>query len=567
MSATTSTNVGISQLQFESSFTECLPADNRSDNETRQVFNAAYSHVTPTNPTIDDLSDAWKDALEIGQVRSGERGEPELEKGLIAWSPSCAELFDLEYTYPNAEETASVVEVLGGFGQLWPGMRPYAMCYGGHQFGTWAGQLGDGRAISMGEYVNKRGERWEIQLKGAGKTPYSRFADGRAVLRSSVREFLCSEAMHFLGVPTTRALSLVGTGTGIIRDMFYTGSPQMEPGAVVARVAPSFLRLGNFQLATAREDKELLKEYVDYAIDTHYPMLKELPEEKEGVENGRYTAFVREVARRNAEMISKWQGVGFVHGVMNTDNFSILGLTLDYGPYGFLDKYDPEYTPNTTDIPGKRYKFESQPQVAHWNILQFAKAMVPLCGNERMQNVVSDFREIFESAQNAVMSKKLGLSSIKDGKDEELVKEFLDRMADSGADHTNTWRALSKISADSSDEDCLNWCSSLNLMKDDASEELWMAWLNRYRERLLSDKLSNEERVRRMNGINPVYILRNYMAQVAIEKAEKGDYSEVRRLYDVLSTPFEEQEGMDSYVGEPPSWASKRGVCVNSCSS
>lgn len=533
------------------------------------MLNAAYSLVHPTDPTQDDIQHAWNAALEAGQVRSGERGEPELEKALIAWSPACAQLFDLRHTYPHGDEEADIVDVLGGFGELWPGMRTYAMCYGGHQFGSWAGQLGDGRAISMGEYVNERGQRWEVQLKGAGKTPYSRFADGRAVLRSSVREFLCSEAMHFLGVPTTRALSLVGTGAGVIRDMFYQGSPQLEPGAVVARVAPSFLRLGNFQLAAFRQDMELLKGTADYAIEFHYPEFKGLPVAVDGENPNKYAAFVKEVAKRNAEMVAMWQAVGFVHGVMNTDNFSILGLTIDYGPYGYLDEYDPEYTPNTTDIPGRRYKFETQPSVAHWNILQFAKAMIPLCGSDQMQEVVKDFEGIYQAAHQRVMSKKLGISKLETEEDMALLKEFLDRMADSKADYTNTWRALSRISAESSSEECREWCSSLSLDTDEPTSELWMEWLNKYKARLDADAgaLSEEERVTIMNGANPVYILRNYMAQAAIEKAEKGDYGEVRRLYEVLKNPYEEQEGMGSYTAKPPAWASRKGVCVNSCSS
>lgn len=567
--ASTASSIGIASLSFVSTFTERLPRDPEASNETREVLNAAFSYVDPTAPAKDDMQDVWRQALEAGQVRSGDRGEPELEKALIAWSPACAKLFDLDDGYPEAEECSDVVEVLGGFGKLWPGMRSYAMCYGGHQFGYWAGQLGDGRAISMGEYENASGERWEIQLKGAGKTPYSRSADGRAVLRSSVREFLCSEAMHFLGVPTTRALSLVGTGAGVIRDMFYQGSPQMEPGAVVARVAPSFLRLGNFQLAAHRQDKELLKETADYAIEYHYPEFKDLAESISKEKPNKYSIFVGEVAKRNAKMVAMWQAVGFVHGVMNTDNFSILGLTIDYGPYGYLDQYDPTYTPNTTDIPGRRYTFEAQPSVAQWNIIQFAKAMIPLCGVEQMEKVIKEFEGIYKAEYHGIMAKKLGLSKIDGPGDVALLEELHDRMADSKADFTNTWRNLSKISVQSSTEECREWCSSLSLNTDESTGELWMDWLTKYKARLDADKsvTSEEERVRTMNGINPVYILRNYMAQAAIEKAEKGDYDEVRRLYELLKKPHTEQEGMSRYTARPPAWASRKGVCVNSCSS
>lgn len=561
-------NIGISRLQFASTFTEKLPSDPNLEIEVRQVFNAAYSFVKPSDPTLEDVQDVWKAALERGEVQSGERGESSPERALIAWSSDCAKLFDLDDGFPGGDDYESIIKVLGGFGELWPGMKPYAMCYGGHQFGSWAGQLGDGRAISLGEYVNKKGERWEIQLKGAGKTPYSRFADGRAVLRSSVREFLCSEAMHHLGIPTTRALSLVGTGTGVIRDMFYTGNPQMEPGAVVARIAPTFLRLGNFQLATFRDDKELLKQLADYAIEHHFPELRDLPEDKPG-EAGKYSKLVEEVMKRNAKMVALWQGVGFVHGVMNTDNFSILGLTIDYGPYGFLDEYDPNYTPNTTDMPGRRYKFEMQSTVAHWNMLMFAKAMVPLCGSEEMQRVVQSFPDVYDGEHSALMAKKLGLSNLDTKERKEILSEFQETMAESKADHTNTWRALSSLSAESTEQEMSSWIDNLSLKETEKSAELWSGWLMKYKAVLEDDKskLDAQERVDMMNKTNPVYILRNYMAQIAIEKAEKGDYDEVRRLYSLLRNPFVVQNGMEEYTKEPPSWAAKPGVCVNSCSS
>ncbi|KAI0566656.1 hypothetical protein FGB62_7g529 [Gracilaria domingensis] len=557
-------SVGISRLNFVSTFTERLPGDSRTDNETRQVLNAAFSLVQPTDPRKDDLAQAWQEAVQGGRVRVKEGGDPVLKKALIAWSPSCAELFGLSDTYPNEEETASIIEVLGGFGSTWPGMKPYAMCYGGHQFGSWAGQLGDGRAISMGEYINKLGERWEIQLKGAGKTPYSRFADGRAVLRSSIREFLCSEAMHHLGVPTTRALSLVGTGAGVVRDMFYMGDPQLEPGAVVSRVSPSFLRLGNFQLAAFRGDDELLRETADYAIATHFPELLKLPNELKNGTTGQYSAFVREVAKRNAEMVAKWQAVGFVHGVMNTDNLSILGLTIDYGPYGFLDNYDPEYTPNTTDIPGRRYKYASQPTVAQWNIMMFAKSMIKLCGEEVMQGVVRDFEDMFQTAYKMEMAKKLGVRELSSDEDQALLADFLENMKLSKADFTNTWRALCRLSVDSTATDCEQWCEKLSLNVDAGTSKAWKVWTSRYVARLGADreKFSSQERLETMNASNPVYILRNYMAQAAIEKAEKGDFSEVRELYDLLTEPYVEQTGKDRYTTKPPAWASRPGILV-----
>lgn len=568
MSVAPATTVGISGLEFESTFTTELPADPERRNEPRPVQNAAFSFVESTPPSADDNTSAWREASSAGQVDSSESRRLVLRKALVAWSPSCAGLFDLpDDRYPNSEEEETIIDVLGGFGPLCPGMVPYAMCYGGHQFGNWAGQLGDGRAISLGEYVNARSERWEIQVKGAGKTPYSRFADGRAVLRSSVREFLCSEAMHFLGVPTTRALSLITTGAGVVRDMFYDGNPQLEPGAVVARVAPSFLRLGNFQIAAARGDFDLLRKTADYAIKWHFPQFKTLPTDVDSDGDNRYTALLRKVAELNAEMVAMWQGIGFVHGVMNTDNFSILGLTIDYGPYGFLDNFDPNYTPNTTDIPGRRYKFSGQPMVAHWNIMQFAKCMMPLCGPDAIE-IVEDFGNIYKKAQAGVMSKKMGLMEWKGEEDEALVDGFLACMHYSNADFTNTWRALSRIETSSTEEERDAWYQSLCLDSDERGLKEWMDWLNKYQQRLKeNEKMTNEERVTSMNKMNPVYILRNYMAQTAIEMAEKGDYSEVRQLYELLKNPYEEQDNMEKYTEPPPKWATRRGVCVNSCSS
>src|SRR3569623_2446364 len=249
-------------------------------------------------------------------------------------------------------------------------MQPWASNYGGHQFGHWAGQLGDGRAITVGEIINAAGQRWELQLKGAGPTPYSRHADGRAVLRSSIREFLCSEAMHHLGVPTTRALCLVETGEAVVRDMFYDGHPREEPGAIVCRVAPSFVRFGHFELPYARNDVALLRQLADFTIRRAFPHLR-------GQGEALYADWFGVVCERTARLMALWMRVGFVHGVMNTDNMSILGLTIDYGPYGWIDDYDPDWTPNTTDAEGRRYRFGAQPQVAYWNLTRLAGALAP----------------------------------------------------------------------------------------------------------------------------------------------------------------------------------------------
>src|SRR6185369_12916479 len=363
--------VDLCDLSFDNTFVRGLPADPLLHNVPRQVRGACYTRVDPT-PAGSPTLLAWSDS--VGRM-------------LGASSPrSC---------------TGPVAEVLGG-NRVLPGMQPYAARYGGHQFGNWAGQLGDGRAITLGEVVGADARRYEVQLKGAGLTPYSRTADGRAVLRSSVREFMCSEAMHYLGVPTTRALALVGTGEVVVRDMFYDGHPRAEPGAIVCRVAPSFLRFGNFELLAARGDVDLLKRLADYAIRHHFPALGAPSPET-------YAAWLTEICRRTAVLMAHWMRVGFVHGVMNTDNMSILGLTIDYGPFGFLDSYDPDFTPNTTDAGERRYRFSNQPRVAKWNLIKLAEALYPLIGSiPPLEEALAAYSETYEAEEGRMLAGKLG---------------------------------------------------------------------------------------------------------------------------------------------------------------
>lgn len=555
---------GLSKLVFEATFVKELPADPETRNFKRQVHEACYSLVAPTDPRTTDQRLMWRRADPEGEAAA----EPQLPAGLIAWSTDTAALFDLDdEAWPSGKEEENAVEVLGGFGPLWPGMVPYAQCYSGHQFGSWAGQLGDGRAISMGEYVNNKNERWEIQLKGAGMTPYSRSADGRAVLRSSVREYLASEAMFHLGVPTTRALSLVSTGTGVIRDMFYMGDPKMENGAVVARVAPSFLRIGTFQHPSAAGDHATLKTLADYAIKYHFPSLESLPDDTKSTGRNRYSALVAEVLRRNVDMVAKWQGLGFVHGVLNTDNTSLLGLTIDYGPYGFLDNFSKRYTPNTTDMPGRRYCYENQPNAIRWNLRMFAEAMVPLCGLAEMETIIRSYWDVYNEAYNRVFAAKLGVAKLTDD-DKTLVDDLLSLMETSKADFTNTWRALSSVSAGASGPELERVFSPLIANKENADKSQWASWFQRYSARLSAESAVPEaERIARMNRANPVYILRNYMAQEAIDAANAGNFTLVRDLEQLLKRPYEVQEGAEHYTQEPPAWASRPGVCVNSCSS
>lgn len=482
---------------------------------------------------------------------------------LVAYSREVAALLDLE---AEVCESADFTQVFSG-NRLSAGMEPYAMCYGGHQFGNWAGQLGDGRAINLGEVVNRQGQRWVLQLKGAGLTPYSRTADGLAVLRSSVREFLCSEAMHHLGVPTTRALSLITTGEQVLRDMFYNGNSKLEPGAVVCRAAPSFTRFGNFQILAARGDTDLLKKLVDYTIRTDFPHLGEPSPTV-------YLNWFEEVCRRTAQMIVHWQRVGFVHGVMNTDNMSILGLTIDYGPYGWLENYDPGWTPNTTDAGGRRYRFGNQPQIAFWNLGQLANAIYPLVGTpEPLQQAMNSYVSAFEQGWQAMMAGKLGLDEFDAKTDDQLIDELQTLLRDVETDMTIFYRrlALVEMNAELADEvlmaPLITAFYVLEQLTDQYKTRLG-SWLRQYIKRAQCSETTDENRRQRMNATNPKYVLRNYLAQLAIDQAEQGDYSLVNELLEVLRHPYDEQPDNEKYAEKRPDWARQRAGCsMLSCSS
>ena len=448
-----------------------------------------------------------------------------------------------------------------GGNRLLEGMQPWASNYGGHQFGQWAGQLGDGRAISLGELVTARGERWELQLKGAGPTPYSRTADGRAVLRSSIREFLCSEAMHHLGVPTTRALSLVGTGETVLRDMFYDGHPEFEPGAVVCRVAPSFIRFGHFELPYARGDHTLLRQLVEFTIRRDFPHL-------EGSGEALYAAWFGEVCERTALTIAHWMRVGFVHGVMNTDNLSILGLTIDYGPYGWIDNYDPDWTPNTTDAGRRRYRFGQQMQVAWWNLSRLASALSPLfASTEPMQAGLDWYASSYATVERQMQADKLGLAEPR-SEDDALHGQLHTLMAQAQVDMTLFYRAL----LDFDPARPLPTAAMEDAFYDVALRERFDGalcdWLARYATRLGEDAQSPEARRERMRRANPRYVLRNYLAQEAIDRATQGDLSGVHTLLEVMRHPYDDQPGRERYAGRRPDWAKEKAGCsMLSCSS
>ena len=506
----------LAAASFENTFVHELPADPVLVNMPRQVANACYTRVAPT---------------------------PVAAPRLLAWSEALGELLGL--SRPGSE----AVEVLAG-NRVLPGMEPYAARYGGHQFGHWAGQLGDGRAITLAEIIASDGSRQELQLKGAGKTPYSRTADGRAVLRSSLREFACSEAMFHLGVPTTRALSLAGTGEEVIRDMFYDGHPRPEPGAIVCRVAPSFVRFGNFQILAANNELEALKRLADYVIRYHYP-------------DRSYASWFHELCRRTAALMVDWMRLGFVHGVMNTDNLSILGLTIDYGPYGWLEGYDPMWTPNTTDLPGRRYCYGNQPGIAQWNLARLAEALLPLVERDALEEGLNLYADAFNDGWHQALAAKLGLASVQPG-DDDLARDLLAALAESETDFTLFFRRLAAAPLAGSDEELLAPLASA-FYDPQASHERLAAWLRRYVARV---KAEGPERASRMAGVNPKYVFRNYLAQQAIDALEAGDAGPLERLMQVLERPYDEQPENEEFAARRPEWArSKAGCSALSCSS
>lgn len=515
--------------RFDNRLLTVLPGDPEAGPRRREVREAAWSSVMPT---------------------------PVAAPTLLAWSPEVAALLGIDVAEVSS---GTFAQVFAG-NALYPGMQPWAANYGGHQFGHWAGQLGDGRAISLGELVAPDGRHWELQLKGAGPTPYSRGADGRAVLRSSIREFLCSEAMHHLGVPTTRALSLVGTGEHVVRDMFYDGRPRAEPGAIVCRVSPSFLRFGSFELPASRGETSLLQQLVDACIARDFPELA-------GQGEALYGDWFAQIAVRTAEMIAHWMRVGFVHGVMNTDNLSVLGLTLDYGPYGWVEDFDPDWTPNTTDAQGRRYRFGTQPQVAYWNLGRLAQALSPLFADVApLQAGLAAYQATFAACTRRDAAAKLGLAAADDA-DLQLYQRWQQLLQDGGMDMTLSWRALMRIDPASPDPAALAEVY-YDRERQEAVQVPLRQWLQDYAARLRADPLPAAERLAKMGAANPLYVLRNWLAQEAIDRAEQGDMGGVHALQDVLRDPYTQRAGREYFASRRPAWADDRAGCsMLSCSS
>jgi len=461
------------------------------------------------------------------------------------WGSTSPEVSELLGLTPDWKDDEHNLKLLSG-NALVESQSSYATIYSGHQFGVWAGQLGDGRAIHLGT-VQQNGKSFEIQLKGAGKTPYSRMGDGRAVLRSSIREFLCSEAMAGLGIPTTRALALTHSTAPVLRE-------QLETASVVTRVAPSFIRFGHFEHFASNQQYEQLAELANFVIETQYPHLKDSADP--------YLDLLKEVINKSADLVAKWQAVGFCHGVLNTDNMSILGLTLDYGPFSFIDATDLKFICNHSDSSG-RYSFLNQPNVFHWNLVRLAEALLPLIASsqdeaiidakvEILKEILFEFPKKYEQFYQEAMRLKLGLLQVENALVEELVL-LLDR---NKVDYTFFFRALCDV-VDRPSIDTIAVVKDLFL-----DHQGFDRWLQKYLSYIPSETASQAARVMRLN--NPKYILRQYLAQQVIEKAEMGDFSLLEKLQTCLKKPFDEQPEFSEFANLPPDWAAHISV---SCSS
>lgn len=448
---------------------------------------------------------------------------------------------------PAELDSPELLELMGGNFMI-ANIKPIALVYSGHQFGVWAGQLGDGRAMTLGELPvvdptdnslsekDKKPHLWDIQLKGAGPTPYSRFADGRAVLRSSIREYLCSEAMHGLGIATTRALCLLDSKTQVYRE-------EIESGATVCRVAKSHIRFGSFEHFHYRNQPEAVKAMADYVIERNFPQWAEA--------DNKYYLMFENCVFKTARMIAQWQSVGFNHGVMNTDNMSIIGDTIDYGPFGFLDAYDPDHVCNHSDNQG-RYSFKNQPSVGLWNLNALATSLTSLISNDELIGALKQYEPEYLNQYRNIMAEKLGFEEYQPD-DETLIKSLMELLHSNNVDYTIFFRSLSQYSD-----------ANQSIRDQFVDRDGFDQWAEKYKTRLAQQNASDTQRQQKMDGINPKYVLRNYMAQAAIEAAQQGDYAEVNVLLEILQSPCDEHRGAEKYAGLPPDWAERLSV---SCSS
>uniref|UniRef100_H2Y534 Selenoprotein O n=1 Tax=Ciona savignyi TaxID=51511 RepID=H2Y534_CIOSA len=519
----------LEELQLDNLVIRSLPLDSSKVPGSRQVRGACFSLSDPT---------------------------PLDNPRLVAWSDSALKLLDLQH---DAGSSQKLADYFSG-NKLLHGSVPASHCYCGHQFGYFSGQLGDGAAVYLGEVVNNSGQRLELQLKGSGKTPYSRSADGRKVLRSTIREFLCSEAMFHLGIPTTRAGTVIVSDDQVVRDIFYDGKAKMENCAVVLRIAPTFLRFGSFEIfkpGPSDRMHEILPQMLDYCLENLFPEIPtSIPKSQQ------YLELYKEVCIKTAKLVAKWQCVGFCHGVLNTDNMSLLGLTIDYGPFGFMDYFDPNFQCNNSDNQG-RYVYKAQPEICHWNLKKFAEAIKESVDLEDSLKVLETFFPVYKKEHFMGMSKKLGFS-VSFNDDENLIESFLQTMQDTFSDFTNSFRNLNKLSWPGLENHAQTFDATLESLLEVTNKEKWKSWLEKYVCRLKkeSDNAENllvldTQRKYLMDGANPKYILRNYIAQNAIELAENGDFSEVRNVLHRLENPFEKEPitqecGSSNYNALPP---------------
>ncbi len=514
-------------INMENSFTDALSADPILENYPRTVPNASFSWVKPISFSNSEVIHISTEVLELLGLDSFDKEE--LEK-IISGQSS----FD--------------------------GFQSFAMRYGGHQFGHWAGQLGDGRAINIGE-INTENKKWALQLKGAGPTPYSRTADGFAVLRSSIREYLCSEAMFNLGVPTTRALSIVKSGEEVMRDVMYDGNPAYETGAIVCRVAQNFIRFGNFEILTAHKEHEELKKLCDYTITNFFKSIDSNSSDK-------YLSFFEKVCESTLSLIIEWERVGFVHGVMNTDNLSIMGETIDYGPYGWLEDFNPNWTPNTTDRTHKRYAFGKQASIGLWNLVRLANALYPVIKDkEALESVLTNsYQQKYLANHHQMMCQKMGIS---DSSPTELINGLKRCLQMTETDMTIFFRLLANISTVDTQDDMLIKIEKAFYQTPTTPQlQDWKNWFGLYSEQLIKDGFVDAERKSKMNLVNPKYVLRNYIAQLVIDDAEKGDYKLFNEINNLLKKPYAEQPEYEKWFAKRPEWArTKVGCSMLSCSS
>ncbi|CAH0713451.1 unnamed protein product, partial [Brenthis ino] len=505
-----------------------LPIDENHDQVKNNVKNIVYSEVTP---------------------RPLERNV----RLVCASDDALVNILDMD---PNIVNSLDFIEFLAGR-KLPYGALPVAHRYGGHQYGLWAGQLGDGRVHIIGEYVNRLNERWQIQLKGSGQTPYSRVYDGRAMLRSCIREMIASEAMFHLGVPTTRSVAVVVSDEPITRDLFYSGCPRREHAGVLLRLSQSWFRFGSLEILAKNGELAVLKQVADFVIKEHFPDIHLTDENK-------YIRLFSEIAHKTLDLVAKWQGLGFAHGLLNTDNMNLLGVTLDYGPFGFLDSYDSGYVANSSDGEG-RYALGKQPDIVVWNISQLANALETLLTPSQQVHMTHILKTLDTYCKNKILETfllKIGLKKERWG-DEELVEKLLDMMQQTGADFTITFRQLAELEpCEMSSESKLKDKWSLKRLSSHSS---WGCWLDQYRERLDKEAVNTssavglfeEERRRRMLAVNPLYVPRNWMLHEAILDADRDDFDKVRFLLQVIRNPYEIQPEAEArgFSAQPPQWA------------